>query len=170
MLNRPANKRPADEEQVYDCALNLLAIRDYSGAGMLDRLLLQGAARHQAEAVVERLRANGLIDERRYARQVYQGWLAKKYYGRLHLQAELQKKQVDAKIRQEILSVFTDEQEAERAAAAAALFRSAWGSRLQAREQRDKICGAAVRFMAARGFAPKYIRILTDALHFTDDI
>ena len=78
-------------QQVYDCALDLLSYRDYSHKDMLERLQRKGATKSQALEAVAKLEDYGLLNEERYAQRVYEAWLAKRYYGRQHLQLELSK-------------------------------------------------------------------------------
>lgn len=148
----------ADDEAVYDCALRLLAIREHGGADMREKLLLKGANEKQAEAVVARLKKNGLIDEERYAWAVYHAWLSRKHYGRNHLLGTLTKKLVENSCRQKILDDFTDEMEEKHAEAAAEIFYTKYHKKKF--EDRRKLWSTAAGFMVNRGFGPKYMELV----------
>lgn len=165
------DKKFTSAQQAYDCALNLLSYRDYSDRDMLDKLKRKGADEAQAQESVEKLREYGLLDEKRYAQRVYECWLAKRCYGRQHLQAELQKKSISPELVQDIVQQLTFEEEETRAEAAAALFLQRNKKKLASMEPYDKkIYGAAVRFMAARGFSSRYMHVLMEKLHLDNDI
>lgn len=168
---KSSEKKFTSAQQAYDCALNLLSYRDYSDKKMLERLQQKGADEQQAQASVDKLKHYGLLDEQRYAQRIYEAWLAKKAYGRQHLQAELAKRGVRAEYITEILAQFTPELEQQQAENAAALFLQRNRKRLAEAEPGDKkIYGAAGRFMAARGFSARYMHVLLAKLHFADDM
>lgn len=165
------NKNFTSAQQVYDCALNLLSYHDYSEKNLLERLLNKGADRQTAEEVLKKLKDYGVIDEHRYAFRVYENWLAKKCYGRAHLKAELNKRSVKAIYITEVLEEFSSEIEECQANNAADLFIKRNSKKIAANSSFDpKIYGAAVRFMAGRGFSSRYINILLKRLHADDDI
>lgn len=162
--------------QVYECALGLLGYRDYSDRGMKEKLQRRGAAPEQAASAVDKLKQYGLLDERRYAMRLYEVWLGKRCYGRLHLQAELAKKAVRAEVAQEILQLLTPELEAERAEAAASYYLLHNKAKIAAAEQsgdragKQKIYAAAARFLAAHGFSARYMYKIAEKLAFSADI
>ena len=158
-------------QQVYDCALNLLSYRDYSDKKMLERLQQKGADEEQAKESIAKLQHYGLLDEHRYAGRVYEAWLAKRYYGRQHLQAELAKRGVRAEYIAEIMERFTPEMEAEQAENAAELFLQRNRKKIAEIQGFDKkIYAAAGRFMAARGFSSRYMHVLLEKIHFDNDM
>lgn len=158
-------------QQAYNCALDLLSYKDYSEQKLRERLQQKGADEEQVDAAVAKLRYYGLLDERRYAERVYEAWLNKRCYGRLHLQAELQKRGVGQELVSEILRRFTPEQETELAENAAELFLQRNRRKLaEARQYDKKIYAAAGRFMAARGFSSRYMTILLEKLRCDNDI
>ena len=145
-------------QEAYDCALNLLSYRDYSEKKMLERLQQKGADAEQSQQALEKLQHYGLVDDERYAARVYEGWLAKRCYGRQHLKAELTKRGVGAELIAELM--------AEHAANAAELFVQRNRKKLAGAQALDKkLYAAAGRFMAARGFGSGYMRVLLDRLH-----
>lgn len=158
-------------QQAYSCALDLLSYKDYSEQKLRERLQQKGADEEQADAAIAKLRHYGLVDERRYAERVYEAWLNKRCYGRLHLQAELQKRGVRQELVSEILQRFTPEQETELAENAAELFLQRNSRKLAGTQQYDKkIYAAAGRFMAARGFSSRYMTILLEKLRCDNDM
>ena len=136
-------------QQVYDCALDLLSYRDYSHKDMVERLQRKGATKSQALEAVAKLEDYGLLNEERYAQRVYEAWLAKRYYGRQHLQMELTKRGIRPDVAAEIMERFTPDIE---------------------ETDNKKIYAAAGRFMAARGFSSRYVHIILGKLHFSDNI
>ena len=185
MWNRSSKKSSKEKftsaQEAYDCALNLLSYRDFSDKKMKERLQLKGADEEQAEEAITKLQHYGLLDERRYAARVYEGWLNKRCYGRQHLRAELVKRGIRAELIQEVLERFTPELEAQQAGYAAELFIERNRSKLaQAQNEnldaqskqllQNKIYGAAGRFMAARGFSARYTQILWEKLRVNTDI
>ena len=113
MWNRSSKKSSkekfASAQEAYNCALNLLSYRDFSDKKMKERLQLKGADEEQAEQAIAKLQHYGLLDEQRYAARVFEGWLNKRCYGRLHLQAEMNKRGIRADIAQQVLEQFTPE-------------------------------------------------------------
>lgn len=171
MWKQSSKKTFENAEQVYDYALNLLALRDYSGNDMLAKLMQKGAEQHMAEAAVVKLKEYNFINEERYAQKVYEYWLDKRCYGRQHLLAELHKKNVSELYIPQILEQLTDETEAERAEIASEIFLRRNAKKIKSSEENNnKIYAAAARFMAARGFSTRYIHVIMDKLHLNDDI
>ncbi|MCD8175195.1 MAG: recombination regulator RecX [Phascolarctobacterium sp.] len=158
MLSKCGKKKMDGEAQVYDCALTILSYKDRSGREMMKKLLENGADVEIAEAVVERLRKEGLIDERRYAISVYRSWLKKRLYGRKHLEGELMRKYVDREAAAEILESFTQEEEDERAEDAMAFYLERNVKRLETKDL--DLYSAGVRFLQNRGFDAKYAPIM----------
>lgn len=168
MQTKPSRIKLDTEEQVYAYAMNLLNFRDYGGKDMLQRLQAKGASEENAVKAVARLMANGFVEERRYAQQVFRSWLNKKVYGRLHLKMELRNKNVSEDLIPELLEEFTDELEMENALRAAKQF-------LQRNAKKIKAGGkgmlpAAARFMTNRGFSSKYIQVLLEQIRAENDM
>lgn len=159
-------------QQAYECALTLLNYRDYSESKMLERLIEKGASEEQAAEALEKLKEYGLINEERYAARLYEGWLAKRCYGRQHLRAELTKRGVCSELAQSILEQFTPELELQQAQNATELFLQRNRGKLKElpedeRERRvylSKVYAAGARFLAARGFGGAAMSVLQDKL------
>ena len=122
LRNKKKEEGFTSAQQVYDCALDLLSYRDYSHKDMLERLQRKGATKAQALEAVTKLEDYGLLNEERYALRVYEAWLAKRYYGRQHLQLELSKRGIRADVAAEIMERFTPDVEEQQAENAAQLF------------------------------------------------
>lgn len=82
----------------------------------------KGATKAQALEAVAKLEDYGLLNEERYAQRVYEAWLAKRYYGRQHLQMELTKRGIRPDVAAEIMERFTPDIEEQQAENAAQLF------------------------------------------------
>lgn len=155
-MNKP--KEFPSVEAVYDKALDMLAIREHGGRDMFEKLLFKGATEEQAERVVVLLKQAGLIDELRYGKAVYRGWLTKKCFGKVHLVGTLTKKLVDKSVWQEILTEFTPELEEEHAKEAAFLFFTKYHAKHF--ENKKKLWSTAAAFMVNRGFGPNYMDLV----------
>lgn len=159
------------EQQTYDCALNLLSFRDHSQRELRQKLLRRGAKDDQIKCSIDKLTDYGIMDEERYAQRVYEAWLAKRCYGRLHLQAELQKRGVPQQYIGLILEQFTDELEYARAEVAAKQFCKANSKKIEQGlnsedlKLKQKLYGAAARYMAARGFGAGYMELVVANMH-----
>lgn len=88
----------------------------------MERLQRKGATKEQALEAVAKLEDYGLLNEERYANRVYEAWLAKRYYGRQHLQLELTKRGIRPDVVAEIMERFTPDIEEGQAENAAQLF------------------------------------------------
>lgn len=155
----------ASTQQAYDCALTLLSYKDYSEQKMFERLLEKGADKEQANEAIAKLKYYSFLDEQRYAQRVYEGWLMKRYYGRQHLQAELNKRAIKQEYVDEVMEQFTDDVEEEQAENAAALFLQRNRRKLEAVDcDYRKIYAAAGRFMAARGFSSRYMQTVVQKI------
>ena len=105
---------------------------------------------------VAKLKEYDLLNEERYARRVFESWRSRKVYGRLHLQAELLKKQVGEAYIPVILAMLSEEEEAQRVRAA---YRQIAGRRDKKYDATtEKGVAALARYFSARGFGPSMIR------------
>lgn len=160
MWQKKPKKQLTTTSEVYDQALAFLDRRDHCESELRKKLKRKGAANLDIDKTVVKLKEYNLLNEERYARKVYEAWLNKKIYGRLHLQAELMKKNVMEPYASEILKEFTDEMEEERALAAYAKTRN--------RRDRKYDCGtetgvaALMRYMASRGFGGSCVRMVLE--------
>lgn len=156
--------------ETYDCALNLMSFRDHSHKELSQKLTRRGANKEQVEESLEKLTEYGILDDERYAQRVYEAWLAKRVYGRQHLQAELSKRGVPQQYCAPILEQFTDALEAERAELAAEQFcklnrrKIVLGMASSDPKDRQKLYAAAGRYLATRGFGGGYMELVLEKL------
>ena len=97
------------------------------------------------------------LNEERYARRVFELWRNKRIYGRLHLQAELAKKQVADTYISLFLQEFTDTEEEEHVLAACDMLCKRHDAKYDVTT--EKGVAAFVRYLTARGFGTRMIRI-----------
>ena len=154
---RNASRSLTTSDEVYEYALRLLDRREHGEKELVQKLQRRCPSAGLIREVVARLKEHGLVDEERYARCVFASWRAKKVYGRLHLQAELLKKQVGEAYIPVILSMLSEEEEAQRAEAAYKQIAKRRDNKYDC--STEKGTAALVRYFSARGFGPSMIRI-----------
>lgn len=81
--------RTAVSLKVYSYAVKRLFYRDYSAAEMLDKLAEEFRSKEICRQVVERLTAEGSINDERYADRLAYKYIAVKRYGRQRVLREL---------------------------------------------------------------------------------
>lgn len=156
--------------ETYDCALNLMSFRDHSHKELSQKLTRRGAKKEQVEESLEKLEEYGILNDERYAQRIYEAWLAKRVYGRQHLQAELSKRGVPQVYYAQILEQLTEAMEAQRAELAAEQFcklnRKKIAQAMASSEPKDKqrLYAAAGRYLAARGFGGGYMELVLEKL------
>ena len=153
---RNASKPLTTSDEVYEYALSLLDRREHGEKELVQKLRRRCSSAAPIREAVARLKEYDLLNEERYAQRVFESWRAKKVYGRLHLQAELLKKQVGEAYVPVILSMLSDEEEAARV-------RAAWRQIAGRRDKKydcatEKGVAALIRYFSARGFGPAMIR------------
>lgn len=148
--------------QAYEFALKLLGNRDYSEQELRSRLVRRGICAEHCDQVLAKLKEYHLLDEKRYAERVYEAWLNKRVYGRLHLQAELTKKQVSPQYIPELLGRITEAVEAERALAAYAILTGRKDKKYDCTT--EKGVAALLRYLSSRGFTASAVhKVLAEA-------
>ena len=154
---RNASKPLTTSDEVYEYALSLLDRREHGEKELVQKLQRRCPSTGLIRETVTKLKEYDLLNEERYAKRVFESWRARKVYGRLHLQAELLKKQVGEAYIPVILSMLSEEEEAQRVKAA---YRQIAGRRDKKYDcATDKGVAALARYFAARGFGPSMIRI-----------
>lgn len=159
------------EQQTYDYALNLLSYRDHSQKEMRQKLTRKGASVEQAQSSINKLTEYGLMNEERFAQRVYEAWLAKRVYGRLHLAAELAKKGVPKELCQSILEQFTKDMECERVELAIGQYCKANKKKIEKAfnseepKEKQKLYAAAGRYLVSRGFGGSYMELMFKLLN-----
>lgn len=97
------NTEPQTAESAYQCALRLLAVRDYSVAKLQGKLLGRGVCDQDAEAVLARLQQEGWLNDRRYAERFAESALSSgRFYG-LRLRMEMRRRGFGAGLADEVL-------------------------------------------------------------------
>ena len=154
---RNASKPLTTSDEVYEYALSLLDRREHGEKELVQKLQRRCSSAELIRETVTRLKEYDLLNEERYAKRVFESWRARKVYGRLHLQAELLKKQVGETYIPIILSMLSEEEEARRVYAAYRQIARRHDKKYDC--STDKGAAALARYFAARGFGPSMIRI-----------
>jgi regulatory protein len=149
---------PLDARAARVAALDALARRDHASADLRRKLLEKGYDPAMIGAVIERLRADKLVDDRRYV-ETFIGYHAARGHGPLRVRADLRRIGVPDELAAAGVEAYSD-----------------WNERL--RQVRQKKFGATLptlyadkqrqaRFLGSRGFTGAQIRM---ALGFDTDI
>ena len=97
--------------QTYDRALNLLAFQARSARDLRRRLVQKGEPAEHVDRAIERLTAQGLLDDAQFARQLARSKVASQGASRRRLQQEMFKRGVAREVGDEaIAEVYEDEQ------------------------------------------------------------
>ncbi|WP_437623185.1 regulatory protein RecX [Sorangium sp. So ce1151] len=151
-----AKKIGGSAEKTYERALRLLSFRARSARELEKRLIEKGEPREHVAAAIQRLCANGLLDDARFAEAKARSGIVGKPRSRRRIEQDLARKGVardvaDAAIRQVMADEGTDELAvAERAARK----KMRTLARLDPAEQRQKLYA----FLARQGYAPDVVR------------
>jgi len=105
-----AEKRTASTE-----ALALLARRDYSRAGLAERLRAKGYARGEVEEALRRCIEWGYLDDQRYGRSRMQARLGRRPCGRLDAVRDLQRQGLTATMSESVADEVLEQAGGERA-------------------------------------------------------
>ncbi len=168
MLRRKNNKTLASAQEAYNYALTLLNYRDYSLWEMQEKLKKCSAAPEDIKEAVDKLREYGFIDDKRYALRVYDGWAAKKYYGKGRLKNDLQKRNISDELIAEVTALAQESSEEERCRAAADTYLKK--KKINSFEDAVKVKAGLGRFLFARGFAVDLIKkTMADKITYTAD-
>ena len=154
---RNACKPLATSNEVYEYALSLLDRREHGEKELVQKLRRRCSSAELIRETVAKLKEYDLLNEERYAKRVFESWRARKVYGRLHLQAELLKKQVSEAYIPVILAMLSEEEEALRIQAAYRQIAGRHDNKYDATT--EKGMAALARYFSARGFGPSMIRI-----------
>ncbi|HWQ69741.1 MAG TPA: regulatory protein RecX [Patescibacteria group bacterium] len=83
--------------------MRLLTVRDRTSAELACQLAVRGFAQAESEAAVDRLKAEGYLNDRRFAGVWARGRIRTKPMGRLRLSKELETKGIEAQSVREVL-------------------------------------------------------------------
>ena len=153
---RNASKPLTTSNDVYEYALSLLDRREHGERELVQKLKRRCSSMELIREAVAKLKEYDLLNEERYARRVFESWRNRKVYGRLHLQAELMKKQVGEAYIPAILAMLSEEEETQRVQAAYLQIAGRRDKKYDATT--EKGMAALVRYFSARGFGPSMIR------------
>lgn len=147
----------------YEAALTALDFCARTEKEVVSGLLRKGYVSMAAQSVAERLRENGLINDRQMAARIAESNSGKPV-GKYALKRKLRAKGISEEDASEALESFDDEQQAVAARAAAEKLMRRYGE-LPTREARAKLSQA----LARRGFGWDAVRAAVDALLNDDD-
>ncbi len=154
---RNASRSLTTSEEVYEYALTLLDRREHGEKELVQKLKRRCTSASLIREAVEKLKQYDLINEKRYAIRVFEAWRGKKIYGKLHLQAELLKKQVDERFIPEILDSLSEEEERSR-------LEAAYRQIVRRQDKKydvstDKGVAALARYFSGKGFGTSLVRL-----------
>jgi regulatory protein len=143
-------------EETYERALKFLSHRSRSAEELEKRLIDGGEPAAHVALAMERLRANGLIDDARFAEARARAGIVGKARSRRRLEQDLAQRGVAREVaREAIQQVLADEGTSEVEVAVRAARKKAKSlARLDPREQREKLYA----FLARQGHAPDVAR------------
>ena len=142
----------------YEAALTMLDQADQTGGVLCAKLMRKGYVQPAAEAAVERLRENRLIDDARYAERMAQAQLGKAV-GAYAVRRKLRAKRLSEETIEATMESFDDAQQAAACREAGDKLWRKYGA-LPPREGRAKLSQA----LARRGFGWEAIRSTVDSL------
>ncbi len=148
---RRASKSNASESSAWSLAMRWLGHRDRSAAETKEYLCRHGYAAGVVCRVVDRLRLQGFVDDRRLASQRAEHWL-RRGFGQLRARAELEARGVaEEYIAAALAAVFEGEKE---------VARELIGRRFPRAHLDEKVRARASRFLLARGFPQEVVVVL----------
>ena len=142
----------------YEAALTMLDQSAQTSGDLRSKLIRKGFVEAAADAVVERLIGNGLIDDERYAQRIAQGQL-NKAVGAYAVRRKLRAKHLPEDAIDAVMEDFDEEQQAAACREAANKLWRKYAA-LPSREARAKLSQA----LARRGFGWEAIASAVDAL------
>jgi regulatory protein len=138
-------------------ALRILGFRAHSVAEIRQKLSQRKLPDSAIRQVVEELRNQGYLNDRRFAQELVRGLVRRKAVGRYYILSKLRDHLIDSTIANEILSrEFTVEKETELAREAAARKAEEFEVKLSKLSRVQK--GRIIRFLNSRGFDNDVIR------------
>ncbi len=148
-------------------ALDLLSRRSHFEREIERKLRQRGYDEADVADTLERLREQGLIDDRRTAGEFVRSRLARAPEGRRRLRAELARRGVASEIITEVLEAETDDDDRDLARAAAERWR-----RTRSRPGRapDLEKAALARHLAGRGFSKRAVYAVLEEMQWSGDV
>lgn len=158
---RSKSSEPSSPGRARLCALRLLAARDYSVAGLKEKLRSRGFAESDLDEAVAGLEAENWISDRRYAERFAEAALASGRYVGARLKLELRRRGIPDDLAGDLLGRLAGEYDEEREVRAV-LERRFPGFSYAGASDREK--RRALAFLQRRGFGFSAImRAMRDA-------
>ena len=146
-VRKSKSKLERSPKSAYDRGLDLLALRMHFAAELRTKLARRGYPEAEVDGAIERLTADGFLNEQEAAHMLVRS-LKRRGYGRRRLELDLRRRGADDTAAGVALECVADEDELERARSVAARWRSTHPARDAA---------ALARHLERRGFAPRTI-------------
>ena len=108
MTNDP-QKKPVAQRALLDRARRYCALSEHCESGVRQKLVAWGATSDEMEPVVASLRADGYLDDRRYARAYAESKLLHQHWSRQKVLYQLRSKHIDSDAIAEAMTVVPDE-------------------------------------------------------------
>lgn len=143
-------------QKTYERALNMLSFRARSGKELEKRLIEKGEPADKVAIVMARLRANGLIDDARFAEAKARSGIVGKARGRRRLEQDLAQRGVPREVASAAIRQVLEDEGTDEVAVATRAARKKLRSleRLEPMEQRQKLYG----YLARQGHPPEVVR------------
>ncbi len=149
-MRKSRTKRERSPKPAYDRGLDLLARRMHFAAELRAKLARRGYPEADVDGALDRLVADGYLNEREAAHMLVRS-LKRRGYGRRRLEFDLRRRGADETAAAAALAGVGDEEELERAGSVAARWRSTHPAR---------DASALARHLERRGFGPRTIGAL----------
>ncbi len=146
-VRKSKSKRERNPKSAYDRALDLLARRMHFAAELRTKLVRRDYPEAEVDGALERLAADGFLNEQDAARMLVRS-LKRRGYGRRRLEHDLRRRGADETAAAAALEDVGDEDELERAGSVAARWRGTHPAR---------DVSALARHLERRGFTPRTI-------------
>ncbi|HEX2223318.1 MAG TPA: regulatory protein RecX [Thermoanaerobaculia bacterium] len=140
----------------YDKAVQLLAVRSHFRAELAAKLARRGYSEDEVAAALDRLTAEGYLDDRRAAEELTAARIERGGEGRRRLRAELARRGVASEVVEETVAALTPEDDLPAAREAARRWSSRRGSSGRGRDPRAEAASLA-RHLERKGFSHRAI-------------
>lgn len=137
----------------YDKAVQLLAVRSHFRAELAAKLTRRGYPEEEVEATLDRLTAEGYLDDRRAAEELTAARVERGGEGRRRLRAELARRGVAPAVVEETVAALTPEDDLPAAREAA----RRWSSRRPAGKDPRAEAASLARHLERKGFSHRAI-------------
>jgi regulatory protein len=149
------------ENRAYEKALRLLTVRSRTRKELKQRLVAERFSDKVAEQVLERLVANGLIDDKKFAVDRARAMGKGKGWGPRKLRSDLLKKGIEGEAIDEAISQAYGTQSCTQVMKR--LIKKRFGTQVLTQKADRKAKGKAQRFLLGRGFEPDEVSAMFDS-------